>query len=350
MSNNYKPSLRTTKLVKKRKLKKRFFLIMIPLILLLSAGIFAGYLYIKADSVLKDSFDDEGREKSELRDKIVDPKVDDVSVLIMGVDESDKRENSDSARTDTLMVATLNKEERSIKLLSIPRDSWVYIPEVDYINKINHAHAYGGTKATIDTVENLLEIPIDYYVKINFEAFIKVVDSLNGITVDVPYELQEQDSKDKANAIHLYPGEQLLNGEEALALARTRKLDNDIERGKRQQEIIKSIIDKSISLNSILKYDDIIEAIGGNMTTNMTFSEMKSFIAYGVQGNDLKIDTLTLEGEDMWVYNPNKLYYYELDEEALEETKQVLKEHLNLSYFSSSDTADEDLSANQLNE
>jgi polyisoprenyl-teichoic acid--peptidoglycan teichoic acid transferase len=261
---------------KKRKLRKRAYFILIPLILgFFSVVIYASYLYIKADSVLSNSYEDDGMDKSALRESTVDPSVDNVSVLIMGVDSSDLRKNEDNARTDTLMVATLNKKDKSIKLVSIPRDSYVYIPEVGYESKINHAHAYGGTQATRETVERLLDIPIDYYVKVNFEAFIEVVDAVNGITVDVPYELREQNSKDQANAVHLLPGKQELNGEEALALARTRKLDNDIERGKRQQEIIKAIVKKAVSVNSVLKYDDILEAIGSNMTTNMTFSEMK---------------------------------------------------------------------------
>lgn len=312
---------------KKRKLRKRAYFIIPLLVVFLTVLSYATYLYIKADSVLSDSYEADGREKSELRDEMVDPNVDNVSVLIMGVDASNVRENSKSSRTDTLMVATLNKDDKSVKLLSIPRDSYVYIPEVGYETKINHAHAYGGTKATIDTVENLLDIPIDYYVKVNFEAFIDVVDAVDGISVDVPYEFTEQDSKDKAGAIHLLPGVQDLDGEQALALARTRKLDNDVERGKRQQEIIKSVINKAVSVNSVLKYDDIIEAVGSNMTTNMTFSEMKSFISYGTKGKNLNFETLTLEGVD---YQPSNTYYWKVDEVALDETQKTLKKHLDI--------------------
>src|SRR5699024_7601359 len=115
--------------------------------------------------------------------------------------------------SDALILATLNKDEKSVKLLSIPRDSYVEVPGYNK-TKINHAHSHGGPQLTIETVENLFDIPVDYFVKINFEAFIDVVDALNGITVDVPYELKEQNSKDKAGAIHLQPGEQLLDGEE----------------------------------------------------------------------------------------------------------------------------------------
>ena len=326
MASNKKKQTRIVKRKTKSR-KKKLFIFSLVFVAFLAVFGYGASLYIKAGAAVSDAYESDGREKSDLRDKLVDPKFDNVSVLIMGVDSSNARENEASARTDTLMLATLNKDEKSVKLISIPRDSYVYIPEVGYETKINHAHAYGGTKATIDTVENLFDIPVDYFLKVNFEAFIDVVDAVDGITVDVPYEFSEQNSKDKANSIHLLAGTQKLDGEEALALARTRKLDNDIERGKRQQEIIKAIIDRTISLNSVLKYDDIIEAVGGNMTTNLSFSDMKSFISYGTSGTNLDFETVTLEGED---YQPSGTYYWKLDEIALGETKEKLQQHLDV--------------------
>lgn len=328
---------------RKAKRKKQLLILLSTALLIMVAVTSYGlHLYSKADSVLSDAYEDDGRDKSDLRDTIVDPKFDNVSILFMGVDSSEKRENEDSARTDALMLATLNKDEKSVKLLSIPRDSLVYVPQVGYETKINHAHAYGGHRATIETVENILEIPIDYYMTVNFEAFIDVVDSLDGITIDVPYEFKEMNSKDKKNAIHLKEGEQKLDGEEALALARTRKLDNDIERGKRQQDIIKAIVKRAASIDSVLKYDDMIEAVGGNLKTNMLFSEIKSFVSYGTSGSKLKIETLTLDGQD---YQPNDTYYWQIDELALEDTKEILREHLEL------DDSDvpSDLTANEEN-
>lgn len=328
-----------TRIVKRKsKSKKKLYILLSAVlsILLVVAG-YGVHLYIKAEQAVSGAYENDGREKSDYRDKLVDPKFDNVSILIMGVDVSEERGNEGSSRTDALMLATLNKDKKSVKLVSIPRDSYVHIPEVGYQDRINHAHAFGdvsktstGPKATIETIEELFEIPVDYFVKVNFEAFIDVVNAIDGITVDVPYEFSEQDSRDKANAIHLLPGEQQLDGEEALALARTRKLDSDIERGKRQQEIIKAIIDKTVSVNSILKYDDIITAVGDNMSTNMLFSEMKSFISYGTSGTNLDIETLSLTGDDLWIYNPNRTYYWELDELALDETKKELQEHLEI--------------------
>ena len=224
------------------------------------------------------------------------------------------------------MLATLNEKDKSVKLVSIPRDSYVYLPEVGYKTKINHAHAYGGPKASIEAVETMFNIPVDYYVKMNFNAFIDVVDALNGINVEVPYELFEQNSKDKANAIHLLPGEQNLDGEEALALARTRKQDNDIERGKSQQEILKGIMKRAVSANALTKYDDIIQAIGDNMETNMTFDEMKALSSYGLK-KKLDMNTLSIEGEDTYIDN---IYYWLLDDTSLANTRIELQEHLEI--------------------
>lgn len=332
MSKNNESRQPHTRRVRKRKLRKRVFFILVPLLVFLATFSYATYLYIKADSVFSKSYVDDGRKKSDLRDKEVDPDFDNVSILIMGIDQSKKRKNAKDARTDSMMVATLNKDDKSVKLLSIPRDSYVYIPEVGYETKINHAHKFGGPNAAMETVENLLHIPIDYYVTVNFEAFLEVVDAIDGVEVDVPFDMKEQDSKDKADAIHLKKGKQTLNGEEALAFARTRHYDNDIERGKRQQEVLKAVLHKSASLQSVLKFDNIIEAVGKNMQTNMTFSEMKSFIKYGTSGKNLSIDTNSLAGEDWWTYNSagNKVYYFKLDELKLAETKKDLQKHLDI--------------------
>ncbi|MBO1005965.1 LCP family protein [Pseudogracilibacillus auburnensis] len=331
--NNTKSRIDTQK--PKRRLRKRIKFILLPLVLAFFAVTFYGaYLYIKADSALSGAFEDGGRDKSDLRDDYVDPKFDNVSILIMGVDENEGRKGREIARTDALILATLNKDEKSIKLLSIPRDSYVYIPEVGYEDKINHAHAFGGTYAAIETVERLLDIPVDYYVKLNFHAFVDVIDAIGGIEADVPYEVKESDSGDHRDSIHLFPGKQVLDGEEALAFARTRKKDSDVERGKRQLELIDSVINKSTSVTSVFKYDDIIEAVGNNLSTNMTFTEMKSFISYATHGSKLNVEKLSLEGYD---YQPENIYYWQLDDDALQETIKMLKGHLELPGYVDSD-------------
>ncbi|WP_342526053.1 LCP family protein [Chryseomicrobium sp. FSL W7-1435] len=273
---------------------------------------------------------------SQLRDEDVEPLTDNVSILFVGIDDSEQRGFGDeSSRSDALMVATLNNESKTIKLVSIPRDSKVYIPEVGYDDKITHAHAYGGTAVAIETVEELFDIPIDYYVKMNFNAFIDTVDALGGVTVDVPYDHLELDENDQFT-VELKEGRQLLDGRETLALARTRKLDNDIERGKRQQMILEAIIQKAASASSFTKYGDVIDAVGNNMKTDLTFDEMKSFFDYLSKGKP-QVETLTLAGlDDM----STGTYYWQLDEQALEETKNTLQRHLDLKPGSSEYAAD----------
>src|SRR5699024_2809729 len=228
--------------------------------------------------------------------------------------------------------------------LSTRHDDIVNSPQVGKKKKSNHTHTNGGKRGKIDTVEKTLNIPNDYYVRMNCEAFMDVVDALDGISVDVPYEFKEQDSTDKADAIHLYPGYQELNGEEALALARTRKMDTDVDRGKRQQEIIEALVSKTISVKSILKYDDIIEAIGKNMKTNMTFTEMKSFFSYATHGSNLDIETLNIDGYD---YQPNRTYFWKFDEEDLAEKIKILQEHLEIPV---TDSDEENIEGNEQQE
>ncbi|QCJ44132.1 LytR family transcriptional regulator [Bacillus sp. S3] len=314
---------------KKKGRKKRIFMwIFVPLLIVaLGGAAYANFLLKKAESVVNKSY--KPVKTVSKRTTQVNPDLDNISILLIGVDESKIRakQYGEAVRSDALLVATFNKKEKSVKLLSIPRDSYVYIPGKNKKDKITHAHAFGGPKMTIETVQELLDIPIDYYVKINFYAFMDVVDALDGIDVDVPYALSEQDSEDRPNAINLKPGFQTLNGEEALALARTRHHDTDVMRGMRQQEIIKALMKKALSIQSFSKHTDIIKAVGDNMQTNMSFTDMKSLIDYGLSGSGLNIDTLNLNGEDAYI---NKIYYYKLDETSLDETKTILKTHLGL--------------------
>ncbi|UJL45864.1 LCP family protein [Virgibacillus sp. NKC19-16] len=313
------------------KLSKKKLLLYSGIIFIFLIGIGAGYAVYLVDrtaGTIDDSHEEIGRENetSPLREGHVNPVEDNVSVLFIGVDSNEHRDNLDQSRSDALLLATFNKEDSTVKILSIPRDSYVYIPEVDYNTKINHAHAFGGPEATIETVENFLHVPVDYFVRMNFEGFVEVVDALDGIKYDVPYEFTESDSNDDRDSIHLYPGEQNLNGEEALAMARTRKQDNDVERGKRQQEILAAIASKATSPSSVFKLDELITAVGSNMTTNINFSEIRSFLSYGLD-EQVAIETVNLDGAGGYT---NGGWYYQVEEESRAQMQTELREHLDL--------------------
>jgi LCP family protein required for cell wall assembly len=323
MSQEFR-SLRLNK--KKKKKKRRIVTWMLTplLVIVLSAVAYGTFLYNKAESVVNKTYKPVNTITK--RAEAIDPKFDNFSILLIGVDDSETRNFGKGTRSDALMVVTLNKEENSLKLVSIPRDSYVKIPGRANKTRINAAHAFGGTELAIETVQEVLDIPIDYYVKMNFNAFIDVVDAVDGIEVEVPYLITEQDSKDTPGAITLQPGLQNLDGEEALALARTRHADSDIYRGLRQQEIIKAILKKAISVNSITKQTDILDAVGSNMETNLSFSDIKSLISYALSGKSLSFETLPLDGSDSTI---GGAYYYQLDPQSLENVISQLQTHLH---------------------
>src|SRR5690625_546757 len=128
--------------VKKRYLRKRVKFVLIPLLILFIAVLsYGGYLYLKANNALSGAYEDDERDKSELRNEYVDPKFDNVSILIMGVDENEKRkEDNASTRTDALILESFNKDYKSVKLVSILCDSLVYYIEICYEDHIINSH------------------------------------------------------------------------------------------------------------------------------------------------------------------------------------------------------------------
>ena len=340
---------------KKNKKKIKVIISAILFVLLIGGG-YTWFLVNKASSAVRNAAHDLARgDKSDLRDRVVKPITNNVSVLVMGVDESDVRgkEYGEAIRTDALLLATFNKDSKTVKLLSIPRDTYTYIPIEKKKDKITHAHAFGsakngkngGPQASIDAVEKLMNVPVDYFVKFNFKSFIKIVDDLGGVEVDVPVEFTEQDSNDNAEAIHLEKGVQKLNGEEALALARTRHIDSDAMRGQRQQLVIEAILKKLTSVGSVTKVGNIIDDINGQFVTNLTFDDMLSFYKYG---SDSEIEKLQIQGDDCYMEKGDdtcsksagggRTYYYNPDKKELAKVTNDLRTHLGLPAYTKTDS------------
>ncbi|AXI10573.1 LytR family transcriptional regulator [Oceanobacillus zhaokaii] len=315
-------------LVRKTKKKKRLrrVLFIVILMCLVIVG-FGGYMAIQTLQAASESYDDLGREKSDLRDEVVSISKDPVSVLLMGVE--DYSTNGDNGRTDTLMIATFNPDDERLKLVSIPRDTLVEIAGRGIQDKITHAHAFGGKKMTIETVENFLDIPIDYYATVNFDAFKNVIDILGGVTVDVPFDFQQNSDDRKAEKLQFYEGEMELDGRYALAYARMRYEDprGDIGRNERQQEVIQAIISKALSVGTVTKIDDLAREVGSNVETNMRISEVLGFAKEYSDFSTSKIDKLKLETYEERI---NGGSYQIVDEASLEEVKSELKNHLEI--------------------
>lgn len=238
------------------------------------------------------------------------------TILLVGIENQD----GGTGRSDVLMLVTVNPQTEEIYLLSIPRDTRTYIPDAGYDSKITHSYGHGGVSSTIKTVKNMLDIPIDYYITTNFNGFEDVVDTLGGVTVDVPFQFKAQLTGSLEWKTY-NEGEMDLNGNEALAYVRMRKSDpkGDMGRNERQQQVIKAIIDKGTSFKSITKVDDIMSDLGENVRTDIPPSKFVSFIQLYSKLKNNEIQNLTLKGYDDYI---NNVYYYIPDQASIDEISQ----------------------------
>ncbi|QKY70407.1 LCP family protein [Lentibacillus sp. CBA3610] len=326
--------------IRKQKKKKRRRRILYPLLiifLLMTGGV--GYMIVQTYTAASESYDDLDREKSDLRDEAVSVSDDPISILLLGVE--DYSTNGDNGRTDTMMVATFNPDNEKLQLLSLPRDTMVEIADRGTQEKIAHAHAYGGKEMAIKTVEQFLDIPIDYYAAVNFDAFTNVVDILGGIEVDVPFDFTQRTIRESGNEdLQFTEGPMQLNGEEALAFARMRKQDprGDIGRNERQQQVIEAIIDKATSLSTVTKVDDLAQEVGSNVKTNMKISEGLGFYREYSDFSTSNIEKLSYDTQTQTI---NGIDYEIPNEQSLAEVKAILQQHLGLDTSANSEPQSE---------
>ncbi|WP_337020623.1 LCP family protein [Mammaliicoccus sciuri] len=299
------------------------------IVLMILPVVFGLMLYLETKGAINDSFLDSKKSKSSLRDKPVDPSLDHVSVLFLGVDDSTSRreggQKANQSRTDAMIYTTFNRDKKQIRMVSIPRDTLSYIPAVKYYDKITHAHAIDGPEGSMESVESTLNVPVDYYARINMEAFVEVVDELGGIEYNVPFDLNEPNTEDKGR-IKVKKGKRNLSGDEALAVVRSRKQDSDLERGKRQMEMIKAIIKKAQETNSINKLDDLVKIVGKNAKHNFSFEDIQN-LATTYSSSKVKIKTEQVTGTDA---NFNGVYFFNPDLDNLLELSNKLRKDLNL--------------------
>jgi len=216
------------------------------------------------------------------------------TVLLLGMDSTIKDISTvTSFNADSIMLLTFNPKTYNATILSIPRDTYVPIgclkglPE----SKITHS-GWNGESCVIKTINNWMNIDVDYYVKVNFTALVSLVDSIGGIEVDVPYSFCEQDSNREwgDKTVYVKKGLQTLNGEQALALTRNRHpnplmcssewtnyYSDDIIRGQNQQLVINALINKVVKNLSLEKIQSIIEAIDKNVDTNLQIDKITSY-------------------------------------------------------------------------
>ncbi len=232
-----------------------------------------------------------------------------VNILLLGVDDKD-RENPDdnTRRSDTMMVASISPEDGTINLLSLPRDTKVNIPGHKGYDKLNHAYAYGGAYLAQRTVEQFLQIPINYYVVIDWKAFIKVIDTLGGVDLYVENDMSYRDPYADLD-IEINKGYQHLDGEKAGQYVRFRSDElGDIGRVQRQQRFLKALAKEVMQVGTILKVPSIVNTVNKYVETDMSAMTMikvgnslKSFNSNNLTAEMLPGTFATIDGLSYWV-------------------------------------------------
>ena len=231
-----------------------------------------------------------------------------INVLLIGSDASSEDPNraneTDKGNTDVMMIVSIDKKNKTIKLASIMRDSYTYMDGFDRYAKLNAACSNGGPAYLIETIENDYKIEIDGYVLVDFDSFKEVIDVLGGVNVDVPAYVANHlnRSKDYDDLERVPSGEGvLLDGAQALAFSRVRKTDadGDVSRVARQRQVISALIEKCTDA-SIFEQNKVADVIAANVRTNFTKKQVLNYATQAVAGGwaDFEITEITMPTED----------------------------------------------------
>lgn len=279
---------------------KKIVIFLLILIICIPLAAF-GYLYFKLNSMY-----DKTSNKKILNETNYKSEKGITNILLVGTDE---RTLNEKARSDSLMILTIDNKHKSMKLTSIARDTYVKIPGHGE-QKIAHAYAYGGIDLLLKTVESNFKLDIQDYAIVNFMSFIGIIDTLGGVTVDVKQSEIEEMNKFMPECYSFDPnpnkqtiqyieksGKQKLNGYQALCYSRIRKNDSALERDRRQRELIEGIYDSVKSL-PVTKYPSLLDSVLPYIKTNMTPTHILSIGGSILTLGDFNIKTLEFPIEE----------------------------------------------------
>jgi len=293
----------------RRRRRKSRFLLKILLVILV---IFLIDLYRRINTAFEEMYEPFGDSVVDVRDSNFTLGRSSFSILILG---------TDGGRTDSMMVATINPRAGTTYLLSIARDTMVTIPGWG-TTRINHAYAYGGLDLAVNTVQDLLNIPIDYHVTIGMEEFHILIDAFGGVTVyndTVAFALGGYD----------FPlGRVELSGSAAYYYVRMRMDDprGDFGRQERQRDVMNAMAQEAMSFTMVRRYPQVLNSIGGHMTTNVTGGNML-VIALRYNRALRNITNLDLQAPGQII---NGMYLIPIPDWQLQEMTQRLRTHLEL--------------------
>lgn len=229
-----------------------------------------------------------------------------VNIALFGIDSrSTATDNSKSikGRSDSIIILSINGDEKTVKMTSILRDSWVPMEYKGKIrnDKINHAYAYGGPTLSVKTINQNFGLDITEYASVSMYQLVSVIDDIGGIDIEITekerkaintYSLngKRTDPVDKAGLVHL-------NGFQAIAYARIRKIDTDMKRAQRHQAVLTAMLKKIRTLPKT-DYPQLLRKILGRVETSMTYDEIFQYVPLITSG-DLKVETTTIPGKNV---------------------------------------------------
>ncbi|MGQ7543201.1 LCP family protein [Streptococcus suis] len=260
-----------------------------------------------------------------------------LTILLMGVDMDQATRGGDweGGRSDSMILVTVNPKTKETNMMSLTRDIMVEIAEANgessgTVEKLNHSYSYGQAPMAIATIEKMMDITIDRYIEINMDGLVELVDAVGGIevnnTLGFPISISEHEP---AYTSIVQPGQQLVNGDQALVYARMRYDDpeGDIGRQRRQREVITAIIKKLLQLDGLTQYKKILTAISNNMRTNIEISPATIPSLLGYKDSVSKLNSYQLRGVDQMV---DEIYYQLPTSEHLLEMQNILKKSIGL--------------------
>ena len=257
-----------------------------------------------------------------------------MTILLMGVDTgSGSREDTWVGNSDTMILLSVNPKTKKTVMMSLERDILTQIDENGQTveAKLNAAYATGGAELAISTIEGLMNIHIDRYMMINMQGLVQLVDAVGGIevnnTFDFPISIEDNEPEYTAK---VEPGKQTINGDQALVYARMRYQDpeGDYGRQKRQREVIKKVVEKVLSLNSVSHYQAILKAVSSNMQTNIALDSKSIPQLLGYQDAFKNIKSEQLRGEDATL--PDGGSYQLVTSEHLLSMQNLIRKSLGL--------------------
>lgn len=275
----------------KMRLWKKLLLSFLVLLIALAGIIFAyGTVVLnRTEDLMKSTFSDLGLKSSKKSDETIKA-TEPITVLLMGVDTGDStRADLWSGQSDTMIVMTINPKTNTTTMVSLERDMLTQIIDKngDIVDtaKLNAAYASGGAATAVSTIQQQIGLDIDKYALINMNGLKDLVNAVGGIDVDNTLgETISIEETEPDYTATVEPGKQHIDGDQALVYARMRHQDpeGDIGRQARQREVITQIVSKILSLNSITKYEQILQAISGNMKTDFAVNgdTLKSVLSY----------------------------------------------------------------------